>query len=187
MAVILAGCSAGPSDKLIESFVQDRTGAQISPERSVDGQKKKPRGRAARARALIGKEFETYVHSLRGSDGLALVQNIEVEVPGVKLGDRIKIQITGLSKSGITVFGRAVEILGSANVEPVAGGVSPGQKYDLEILGITPAGDYYGLIGLTKTYVLGASQVGERLHAVILGLDRLEGGEDVIYSKKVLK
>lgn len=187
---VLCGCVTTPSARLIEDIVEGENervtegfGAENKSARKKTG---KATTKRSRAMSMVGKVFEACIYETRGEAGLARVENVEVTLPPAKMGDRVRLKITRLSPSGLTVFGEIVQVLGSADVPAKPGGVRPGQKYALEIIGITPSGDRYGLIGGAKAYVLGASHVGERLTALILGEDTLERGEPVYYAKKTL-
>jgi len=187
--LIGSGCSLSPSDGLVESFVAEENEAFLG---KSDPDKTGPRTKKERTGRLIGKEFETYIHDLRGEeDGKANVQNIEViirakDMGGAEIGSRVKVKVTGIPSKGQTVYGEVTAVLGSANTVS-RGVVTPGQKYELEIIGMTPAADRYGLIDGVKTYVLGGTGIGEHLTAVILGEDRLAGKELVYFAKKVSK
>src|SRR3990167_282614 len=180
--LVITGCVTDPSHDMIEEFVsmeQARiAGESIGEDRAS---RKKWQDRTERIKKIVGKDFVTYIHDMRGTRGLAMVENVEVYVDGADIGEKVKLRIRK-SPSGAGL-GDILERLGSARVAAQGEEAEEGQIYSLEIIGRTPAGDYYGLIDKTKAYVLGARKVGEKVRAKVMGLDTLDGREDVVYLK----
>lgn len=185
LTLAFAGCVTEPSHNLIEDFVAGEN-ARYAGDEKIDVAKIKqpPMSREKRREALIGKTYDVYIHHMRGSTGVAMVENVEFNVPGCELGDRVKLAIKK-SDYGKPVA-EVIKPLGRARVEPQGAGVEEGQEYTLEIIGRTPTGDYYGVIGDMKAYVLGARRIGEKIRAKVSGTDRLVN-EDVIYMIKKSK
>lgn len=184
MAVLLiSACVTDPSGNQIEEWVASENARRTGE--TVIGQKpaKSVSSREERLKQLVGKEFTAYIHNMRGRRGLALVQNVEVYVDDCEIGDKVKLRI-GTSRTGVGI-GDVVQRLGNVRRQPQADGVAERQIYLIEIIGRTPAGDYYGLIGDRKAYVLGARKIGEIVRAVVMGTDTIEGDEELIYMKKL--
>lgn len=174
-----------PSGGLIDDAVEAENERMVG---AIAGEKKMdlPKPRAARKAAMRGKFFETYIYAERGDEGITRVENIDVRVPDGKLGQKVKIQIDEKESKAKSMLGNVVDVLGNANVES-AGEIREGQRYKVEIIGRTPSGDRYGLIDMKRTYVIGARNIGEKIQVEILGTGTLQGGEVIIYAKKVIK
>ena len=181
--LLLSACVTDPSGGQIEELVAVEN-LRGTAEAGVDREPEKDHGlsREERLEEIRGKEVTVYIHGMRGKRGLALAGNVEVYVDDCEIGDKVKIRV-GTSAGGAGI-GEIVRRMGNARRSPQSGGILEGQTYLIEIVGRTPAGDYYGLIGEQKAYVLGSRKIGEILRAVVMGTDTLIGGEEVIYMKK---
>lgn len=188
VTLVLSGCLTDPPADLIQDFVASenrRSGTTAVSE--SDTAKKKSITRTARAKEILGKEFRVYIHSTYRDDGIASVNNLDVRVPGAEVGDIVKIRITEITRSKIVQAEMIGEPIGTAQVSPIGGEIEEGQVYSFEIIGRSPSGDYFGLIGGLRAFVLGARSIGEKVKAKVLAIDTLEGGEKVVYLKKTFK
>ncbi|MBP7653156.1 hypothetical protein KA977_07020 [Candidatus Dependentiae bacterium] len=167
--IFISSCSSNPSVKLLEDFEKQELQNKNDDFKLYLSESSEEENLPL---PEIDKEYEMIVIGKTGKNYYGLINNFRVLInDDVELGDKILVKITDFTKSGKSAKADLIKKIDNVASKTDETVIELDSEYNIEILGSTKRGEYFGVINKNKVIVIGAVSSIKKYKVKIIDYD----------------